>query len=166
MNGNRLTEISPLFKYLPALRQLLLHLNRLTNVTELCCKAFERLEVLDIGGNKIREIPIALVHYLANLNQLTLVNNDIEKLPPLLGWHKKLQSITVEGNPLKSIRRPVVAKGTVAILAFLKDKFVEGRDDVVEEWALARESTMEDYSQQDYAYNAQNYRAEQREPAA
>ena len=57
-----------MFAYLPGLRQLLLHLNRLTDVRELCCKAFDKLEVLDIGGNKIREVPIALVHYLANLN--------------------------------------------------------------------------------------------------
>ena len=48
----------------------------------------------------------------------------------------------------------------MAILAFLKDKFVEGRDDVVEDWALAMEKTQEDYSQQDYGYNAQKYSAE------
>jgi len=63
---------------------------------------------------------------------LTLINNDLEKLPPLLGHHKKIRSLTLEGNPLKTIRRPVIIKGTDAIMSNLIDKFVEGRDDVVE----------------------------------
>jgi len=113
--------------------------------------------VLDIGSNKVREIPIALVHFLPNLVQLTLVNNDIEKLPNLLGLHTNIKYLTVEGNPLKTIRRAVIEKGTEAILAYLKDKFVENRDDVVEEWALQREKVADDYTNQDYSYQKQNY---------
>lgn len=49
LNGNQCTEVSPLLKYLPALRQLHMHQNKLTELTELCCKAFEKLEVVDVG---------------------------------------------------------------------------------------------------------------------
>ena len=127
---------------------------------ELCYKEFGKLETLDLGTNKITEIPIALVHFMRNLTQLTLINNDLEKLPPLLGNHKKIKSLTIEGNPLKTIRRPVIIKGTDAIMGNLIDKFVAGRDDVVEQWALERAKAAEDYSQDDYTYQKENYTAQ------
>jgi len=119
LNGNAITEISPIFRYLPALKFLLLHQNRLKDVKELCYKEFAKLETLDLGTNKITEIPIAFVHFMRNLNALTLINNDLEKLPPLLGNHKKIRSLTLEGNPLKTIRRTVILKGTDAIMGSL-----------------------------------------------
>jgi hypothetical protein len=86
-----ITELSPVFRYLPALKFLHLHQNKLTDIKDFCCKEFNKLETLDIGTNKIREIPVAFVHYMRNLNTLTLINNDLEKLPPLLGLHKKIK---------------------------------------------------------------------------
>lgn len=98
---------------------------------------------------------------MPKLNQLYLVNNDIDKLPALLGFHKNLKQLTVEGNSLKTIRRPVIAKGTDAILTNLQDKFVEGRDDVVEAWALERAKAQEEYDMKDYGYQKENYAAAQ-----
>ena len=134
-----------------------MHANRLTEIRELCRSDFEGLEVLDVGQNKIRELPIAFVHFLPNLTSLTISNNDIDKLPPLLGFHTKLNNLVVEGNPLKQVRRAIIERGTVAILAFLKDKFVENKDDVVEEWALVRHKENEDYEVGSYSYQKQNY---------
>lgn len=68
-------------------------MNKITDVKELCRSDFSRLEILDLGNNKIRDIPIALVHYLANLNLLNLVNNDLDKIPPLLGLHKSIKTL-------------------------------------------------------------------------
>jgi len=95
--------------------------------------------VLDVGQNKLRVIPNALVHFLNNLHTLNISNNDIDRLPPLLGLHPVLQNISCDGNPLKQIRRAVIDKGPVALKAFLKDKFIKGQDDIVENWALQRE---------------------------
>lgn len=64
-------------KYLPKLQQLHLHMNRITDVRELCRKQFRNLEILDLGNNKVKEVPIALIHYLSNLNLINLVNNDL-----------------------------------------------------------------------------------------
>lgn len=100
---------------------------------------------------------MAFVHYLPSLGQLTLINNDLNKLPPLLGYHKKLNMLSVEGNPLKSIRRAVIEKGTVSVLQFLKDKFVQGQDDIVEKWALTREKEASEYEKVDYSYKKENY---------
>jgi len=47
-------------------------MNKIGDVKELCRKQFLKLEVLDLGNNKIREIPIALIHFLENLNLLNI----------------------------------------------------------------------------------------------
>jgi hypothetical protein len=54
----------------------------------------------------------------------------------MLGLHKKLKNVSVEGNPLKSIRRPVIAKGSAGILAYLGDRYIEENDGKSEEWAI------------------------------
>lgn len=53
---------------------------------------------------------------------------------------------------MKTIRRPIIEKGSDAIMKFLRDKFVEGKDDIVEEWALEIEREPNEYSAQDYSY--------------
>jgi len=52
-------------------------MNKITSVNTLCRPRFSGIEVLDLGGNKISEIPVALIHYLDKLCQLTIINNDI-----------------------------------------------------------------------------------------
>jgi hypothetical protein len=54
----------------------------------------------------------------------------------MLGLHKKLKNVSVEGNPLKSIRRPIIAKGAAGILAYLGDRYIEENDGKAEEWAI------------------------------
>ena len=49
--------------------------------------------MIDIGNNKIREIPVALVFYLANLNSLAMVNNDVTGMPSWIGFHKRLSTL-------------------------------------------------------------------------
>jgi hypothetical protein len=45
------------------------------------------------------------------------------KLPTVLGF-MKLTALKVEGNPLKLIKRPTIAKGTVALLDDLRNKHI------------------------------------------
>ena len=75
---------------MPALKQLHLHMNQLTDVRELCRHEFANLDTLDIGNNRISEIPIALPYYIANLNSLAMVNNDCITLQHWLGFHKTI----------------------------------------------------------------------------
>ena len=135
LNGNALTAVPYILRYMPNLRQIHLHMNKVASVNELCREAYSGIDTLDLGQNKIQEVPTALLYYMPNLNQLTLLNNDIQKLPNLLGKHKKLKNIQVDGNPLKTIRRPIIARGSQGILAYLADKYIEGQDDTIEAWA-------------------------------
>lgn len=68
-------------------------MNKITEVRELCRKNFSMLEVLDLGNNKVRELPISLIHYLANMTLINLQNNDLDKIPPLLGLHKSIKTV-------------------------------------------------------------------------
>ena len=113
-------------------------MNKVTSVNILCRDRFNSLEVIDLGGNKLTDIPIAFVKFLQNLTQLILINNDIQKLPNILGQHSKIKNISVDGNPLKSIRRPIIAKGSAGILAYLADRYIAENDGAAEEWAIVQ----------------------------
>lgn len=139
VNGNQITKIPGICKHFPNLKQLMMHMNKVDDVKELCRSAYKGLETIDLGGNKVTEIPIAMLHFLKGLCQLTLMNNDIQKLPNLIGMHKTLKNIQVDGNPLKSIRRPIIARGSAGIIQYLGDRYIEGTDDKVEEWALEQD---------------------------
>jgi hypothetical protein len=66
---------------------------------------------------------------------------------------------------LKTIRRPIIEKGAESIIKYLRDKFVEGKDDLVEDWALEMEKDDASYLAGDYMYNKSNYSQDQRRPA-
>ena len=79
--------------------------NKITDINELCRPEFGGLEILDIGNNKITQIPVAFVHFLSSLSDLSVSNNEIRKLPPLLGYRKSIQKLAIDGNPLTTLKR-------------------------------------------------------------
>ena len=70
--------------------------------------------------------------------------------------HKKIKQIQVDGNPLKSIRRAIIDKGSQGVLKYLMDKYVEGTDDKVEQWALDQDKKDKEQLEE---YNAANAKA-------
>jgi Leucine-rich repeat (LRR) protein len=67
---------------------------------------------------------------------LILTNNNISKLPPLLGFVKELKQLKVEGNPIKTIKRSLIQTGDSNLMQWLRDKYIRGVDDQIEDWAL------------------------------
>jgi len=57
----------------------------------------------------------------SSLTFLNLANNNISKIPTVLGF-MKLLGLQIDGNPLKLIKRQVIEKGTVAITDYLRTK--------------------------------------------
>jgi len=62
---------------------------------------------------------------LKSLEELNLANNELSSLPPALGLlAPKLRVLLLDGNPLRSIRRPVLERGTQAVLEYLSSRTV------------------------------------------
>lgn len=60
---------------------------------------------------------------LTVLKELDLTNNNISRLPPMLGMlGGTLHVLRLEGNPLRSIRRPILERGTAAVLEYLRGR--------------------------------------------
>ena len=60
---------------------------------------------------------------LTALEELNLMNNSISGLPPKTGLLRdKLRVLMLEGNPLRSIRRPILNKGTASVLEYLHSR--------------------------------------------
>ena len=68
-----------------------------------------------MGNNKITSIGQMFV--VRTLKTLLLENNELEHIPPELSLLKNIQSLTIHGNPQRTVRQGILQKGTDAILA-------------------------------------------------
>lgn len=60
---------------------------------------------------------------MCRLQELDLQNNQLSNLPPQMGlMGPGLRVLLLEGNCIRAIRRPVLDKGTAAVLEWLKDR--------------------------------------------
>lgn len=81
-----------------------------------------KLRILDMSQNSIQLIPEGFKN-ATSLQELRFSDNNISLLPPELGLlEPTLQVLQLDGNPLRSIRRTILDRGTKAILNYLKDK--------------------------------------------
>jgi len=76
--------------------------------------------VLDIKGNELKELPEEICRCTA-LTKIDMSQNLVTMLPWELHKLEALATLDVERNPLVIPPRPEVAKGTKAMLKFLKD---------------------------------------------
>uniref|UniRef100_A0A8C8R5L4 Leucine-rich repeat-containing protein 40 n=1 Tax=Pelusios castaneus TaxID=367368 RepID=A0A8C8R5L4_9SAUR len=88
-------------------------------------KHLNSLCVLELRDNKLKSLPDEIT-LLQGLERLDLANNDISSLPYALGNLPHLKLLALEGNPLRTIRRDILQKGTQELLKYLRSKI---RDD-------------------------------------
>ncbi|KAK9817027.1 hypothetical protein WJX72_008577 [[Myrmecia] bisecta] len=80
------------------------------------------LRTLDISNNQIAEVP-ERVTQLTRLEQLNLCNNDVAGLPARMGLMvDHLRVLQLDGCRIRSIRRPILDRGTRAVLEYLRDR--------------------------------------------
>ncbi|XP_021915827.1 leucine-rich repeat-containing protein 40-like isoform X4 [Zootermopsis nevadensis] len=137
LSHNKLRTLPPAFFKLCELRSLQLAHNQLEDVTddvgdfimlenlEIDVEVFEglsRLRVLNLRDNTLTSLPeeISAFQLLARLD---LTNNHLTMLPDSLGFLPHLQSVQLEGNPLRSVRRDIIQCGTTRLLRFLRERF-------------------------------------------
>nr|XP_045378829.1 leucine-rich repeat-containing protein 40 isoform X2 [Camelus bactrianus] len=155
-NSNLLETISPELASMESLELLYLRRNKLRFLPEFpSCKLLKELHVgenqiemlgaqhlkhlnsilvLDLRDNKLKSVPDEIT-LLQSLERLDLSNNDISSLPYSLG-KLHLKFLALEGNPLRTIRREIINKGTQEVLKYLRSKIKDDEpnqsDSVVE----------------------------------
>lgn len=115
---NNLSSL-PLLASMANLKELLVGFNAIEALGDISAALPPGLALLGARDNKIRTVPDSITH-LKQLERIELSNNDISTLPPKMGLLTNLKSIVLEGNPLRSLRRDIVHRGTRAILEHLK----------------------------------------------
>ncbi|XP_040851599.1 leucine-rich repeat-containing protein 40-like [Ochotona curzoniae] len=141
-NSNLLESIPPELAGMESLELLYLRRNKLRFLPEFpSCKLLKELHigenqievlkaehlkhlnsilVLELRDNKLKSVPDE-ISLLQSLERLDLSNNDISSLPYSLG-KLHLKFLAVEGNPLRTIRREIINKGTEEVLKYLQSK--------------------------------------------
>ncbi|XP_066522057.1 leucine-rich repeat-containing protein 40 [Hoplias malabaricus] len=146
---NQLESVPPVLAQMASLEQLYLRHNKLhflpelpscRTLKELHCgnnqievleaahlKHLSSLSVLELRDNKVKSLPEEIT-LLQCLERLDLTNNDISSIPCGLGSLPKLKSLALEGNPLRTIRRDLLTKGTSELLKYLRSRIQEQPD--------------------------------------
>ncbi|KAL5802816.1 hypothetical protein ACOSQ4_031121 [Xanthoceras sorbifolium] len=82
--------------------------------------------VLQLLYREIQDSDMQGFKNLTSLTELDLSDDSISTLPPQLGLlEPSLQAPRLDGNPLRSIRRTILDRGTKGVLKYLKDKLPE-----------------------------------------
>ncbi|KAF4797647.1 Leucine-rich repeat-containing protein 40 [Turdus rufiventris] len=80
------------------------------------------LETILLSNNQVGSIDPVQLKGLDKLGTLDLQNNDLLQVPPELGNCENLRSLLLEGNPFRTPRAAVLAKGTAAVLEYLRSR--------------------------------------------
>uniref|UniRef100_A0A8C9W458 Leucine-rich repeat-containing protein 40 n=1 Tax=Scleropages formosus TaxID=113540 RepID=A0A8C9W458_SCLFO len=140
---NHLESVPPVLAQMTSLEQLYLRHNKLCFLPELSsCKMLKELHVgnnqiemvearqlkhlsalsvLELRDNKVKTLPDEIT-LLESLERLDIANNNISSLPCALGNMPKLKILALEGNPLRTIRRDLLIKGTQELLKYLRSR--------------------------------------------
>ncbi|KAJ6894979.1 Leucine-rich repeat-containing 40 [Populus alba x Populus x berolinensis] len=125
LSGNPASLLGhPAFSSLPHLKELYLRQVQLREIPS-DILSLQQLQILNLSQNSLHSIPEGFKN-LTSLTELDLSDNNISSLPPELGLlEPSLQALRLDGNPLRSIRRTILDRGTKAVLKYLMDKIPE-----------------------------------------
>ncbi|PIN89206.1 hypothetical protein AB205_0007150, partial [Aquarana catesbeiana] len=80
------------------------------------------MDTILISSNQIGSIdPLQLIK-LTKLSTLDLQNNDLLQIPPALGNCESIRALHLEGNPFRNPRAAILAKGTTAVMEYLRSR--------------------------------------------
>nr|XP_034977915.1 leucine-rich repeat-containing protein 40 isoform X3 [Zootoca vivipara] len=80
------------------------------------------LETILLANNQIGSLDPLQIKKLDRLGTLDLQNNDLLQVPPELGNCVNLRTLLLEGNPFRTPRAAILAKGTAAVLEYLRSR--------------------------------------------
>ncbi|XP_041647610.1 leucine-rich repeat-containing protein 40 [Cheilinus undulatus] len=121
LRNNQLSDLPPDMKNLTKLRYIILNYNRFKSFPEVLYQ-IASLESVLLGNNQVGEVNPCHLQKMVHLTTLDLSNNDLLSIPPELGLCTSLRSLSLEGNPFRTPRAAIVAKGTDAVLEYLRSR--------------------------------------------
>uniref|UniRef100_A0A8C4DUY0 Leucine-rich repeat-containing protein 40 n=1 Tax=Dicentrarchus labrax TaxID=13489 RepID=A0A8C4DUY0_DICLA len=121
LRNNQLSDLPPEMKSLNKLCSIILNYNRFKSFPEVLYQMVS-LETVLLGNNQVGVVDPCHLMRLAHLSTLDLSNNDLMNIPPELGLCISLRCLSLEGNPFRTPRAAIVAKGTDAVLEYLRSR--------------------------------------------
>ncbi|KAL3667499.1 hypothetical protein V7S43_007720 [Phytophthora oleae] len=105
---------------LHSLETLLLSFNRIETLDRFPWSQLAKVSVVSVSDNKLRSL--GRIYDAPLLASLSFENNNLTKVPCELSLCPHLRAIYMNGNPQRTVRGAVIAKGSAEILAYLKNK--------------------------------------------
>ncbi|XP_037530631.1 leucine-rich repeat-containing protein 40 [Nematolebias whitei] len=121
LRNNQLSDLPPEIKNLTKLRSVILNYNRFKSFPQVLYEVLS-LETVLLGNNQVCGVDPGRLIKLVHLTTLDLSNNDLLNIPPELGLCTSLRCLSLEGNPFRTPRAAIVAKGTDAVLEYLRSR--------------------------------------------
>ncbi|XP_070765139.1 leucine-rich repeat-containing protein 40 [Enoplosus armatus] len=121
LRNNQLSDLPSEMKNLMKLCSIILNYNRFKSFPEVLYQIVS-LETVLLGNNQVGGVDPCRLLKLVHLSTLDLSNNDLLNIPPELGLCTSLRCLSLEGNPFRTPRAAIVAKGTDAVLEYLRSR--------------------------------------------
>uniref|UniRef100_A0A7N6B5G1 Leucine-rich repeat-containing protein 40 n=1 Tax=Anabas testudineus TaxID=64144 RepID=A0A7N6B5G1_ANATE len=121
LRNNQLDELPPEMKNLTKLCSIILNYNRFRFFPEVLYHIVT-LETVLLGNNQVSAVDPNRLMKLDHLSTLDLSNNDLLNIPPELGLCTNLRCLILDGNPFRTPRAAILAKGTDAVLEYLRSR--------------------------------------------
>ncbi|XP_068449371.1 leucine-rich repeat-containing protein 40 [Clinocottus analis] len=121
LRNNQLSDLPSEMKNLTKLCSIVLNYNRFKSFPEVLYQMVS-LETVLLGNNQVDKVDPHRLMGLVHLSTLDLSNNDLLNIPPELGLCGSLRCLSLEGNPFRTPRAAVVARGTDAVLEYLRSR--------------------------------------------
>uniref|UniRef100_A0A286Y2G6 Leucine-rich repeat-containing protein 40 n=1 Tax=Cavia porcellus TaxID=10141 RepID=A0A286Y2G6_CAVPO len=121
LRNNFLNSLPEEMKSLVRLQSINLSFNRFKVLPEVLYH-IPTLSTILISNNQVGALDPQQMKMMENLTTLDLQNNDLLQVPPELGNCVSLRTLLLDGNPFRVPRAAVLAKGTAAVLEYLRDR--------------------------------------------
>ncbi|KAM7410659.1 hypothetical protein PAMA_001884 [Pampus argenteus] len=121
LRNNQLSDLPCEMRNLTKLRSITLNYNRFKSFPEVLYQVVS-LETVLLGNNQVGGLDPSRLMKLVHLSTLDLSNNDLLNIPPELGLCASLRCLSLDGNPFRTPRAAIVAKGTDSLLEYLRSR--------------------------------------------
>uniref|UniRef100_A0A669DUI5 Leucine-rich repeat-containing protein 40 n=1 Tax=Oreochromis niloticus TaxID=8128 RepID=A0A669DUI5_ORENI len=121
LRNNQLSDLPSEMQNLTKLRSIILIYNRFKSFPDVLYETLS-LETILLANNQVCEVDPSRLMKLTHLSTLDLANNDLLNIPPELGLCTTLRCLSLEGNPFRTPRAAIVAKGTDALMEYLRSR--------------------------------------------